>query len=157
MPEAGAEGKLFICVPEGEEELADFVSPLLRGADDAQGRGGFRVAGLDALQQHALELAAVLGAVSIDAAAAAIEGGAGLIQVRRAQLGVRSANGQTQRAQARGIVARPQADVGKDDAIAAEPAGGAKLADDCVVRILRAVQSTRKLRLNTVYGNAAAF
>jgi hypothetical protein len=50
MPEAGAEGKLFICVPEGEEELADFVSPLSRGADDAQRRGGFRVAGLDALQ-----------------------------------------------------------------------------------------------------------
>jgi hypothetical protein len=98
-----------------------------------------------------------LGAVSIDAAAAAIEGGAGLIQVRMAQLGGRSANGQAQRAQSHGIVARPQTDVGKDDAIAAEPAGGTKLADDCVVRILRAVQTTLKLRLNAVYGNAAAF
>jgi hypothetical protein len=70
---------------------------------------------------------------------------------------VRSANGQAQRAQLRSIIARPQADVGKDDAIAAEPAGGAKLADGCVVRILRAVQTTLKLRLNDVYGNAATF
>src|SRR5208283_1161199 len=100
--------KLFIRVPKGAEEAANFVGPVARGPDDAQGRGRFRAAGLDALQQHALELPAILGAVSIDAAAAAIKGSAGLIQVRRAQLRVWSADRQIQRAQSRGIVARPQ-------------------------------------------------
>ena len=127
-PEAGAEGELFIRVPKRAEQAADFVGPLARGADDAQGRGGFGAARLDALEEHALEVAAVLGAVGINAAAAAVERGARLSQVRRAQCRVRSANGQAQRPQPGGIVARPQADVGKDDAIAAKPAGGAKLA-----------------------------
>ena len=72
----------------------------------------------------------------------------------RAQLGVRSANGKAQRAQSRGIVARPQADVGKDDAIAAEPASGAKRRDGGSDGILPTVQTTLKLRLNASHGNA---
>ena len=131
------------------EQAADFIGPLARGADDAQRRGGISAARLDALEEHALELAAVLGAIRVNAAAAAIKGSARLSQVRRAQRRARSANRQAKRAQPVGIVARPQADIGKDDAIAAQPAGGAKRSCNCIVRILRAVQTTLKLKLNT--------
>ena len=40
-PEAGAEGELFVGIPQCAEQAADFVGPLTSGADDAQGGGGF--------------------------------------------------------------------------------------------------------------------
>jgi len=57
---------------------ADLVSPLASGADNAQGGDGSGAARLDALEENTLELEAVLGAVGIDPAVAAIEGGAGV-------------------------------------------------------------------------------
>jgi hypothetical protein len=70
---------------------------------------------------------------------------------------MRSADRQAQQVQPGGIVARLQADIGKDDAIAAKPAGGAKLSGEYIARILRAVQSTLKLRPNTLWGNCCIF
>ena len=77
-PEAGAEGELLIGISKGVEQAADLVGALTSGADDAQGGGGLSVAGLDALEENTLELAAVLRAVGVNAAPAAIERGARL-------------------------------------------------------------------------------
>jgi len=155
--EAGAEGELLIRILQLAEQAADFLGPLARGADDAQGRAELRVTGPDALEEDAFKLAAVLGAVWIDATPAVIERGARLCQAQRSHYRARGANGQAKRPQPRGIVSRPQPDISKDDAIAAEPADGAELADDCVVRILRAVQTGRKLRPNFSEGNVFVF
>ncbi len=95
--ETRAEREMLIRVPEGTEEAADFIGPLARGADDVQGRGGCGLARLDALEEHAFKLAAVVGAISVNAAVATIVGGARLSQARRAQRRARRSNGQAQR------------------------------------------------------------
>ena len=138
--ETRAEREMGVRVAQGTKEAADGVSPLARGADDAQGRGSFSAARLDALEEQALELTAVVGAIRVNAAVAAIIGGAGLSQSRRA-LSARRANGQAQRLQPGGVVIWPQSDVGEDDAIAAKPASGAKRRDGCGVGMLRIVQT----------------
>jgi len=126
MPETGAERALLVGIPHGLKQAADFVGPLAGGADDAHGGGGLRAARLYALEQDALELAAVLRAVGINAAAAAIERGAWLDQVWRAQDRKRVANGQAEQPQPRGIIARLQREVSEDDPVAAQPAGSAE-------------------------------
>jgi len=105
-PEAGAEGELFVGIPQCVEETADLLGSLASGVDNAQSGGGFGPAGLDAFEQNALELAAVLRAVGIDAAAAAVVRSTRLSQVRRAQRRLRVADGQAQRPQPLGIIAR---------------------------------------------------
>ena len=105
-PEAGAKGELLVRITQSVKETANFVGPLAGGADDAQGGGAFGAAGLDALQENAFELAAVLRTVGIDATSAAVEGGTRLRQVRRAQHRVQAADRQAQRLQPSGIITR---------------------------------------------------
>ena len=147
-PESGAKREMFVRIPESEEQTADFVGALTSRADDVQGGGHVGMTRLHALEQDALELPAVSGAVGVDSAPAAIERGARLGQVRRAQSRVRGANRQAQRQQPRGFIAALQADVGKDNSVAAQPACRAKLGYARDVGIRRAIQTTPKLRPN---------
>ena len=129
--ETCAEGELLIGISEFAEQAAGFVGPLVGGVDDAQGGGGLRAARLDALEENALELAAVLRAVLVNAAAATVERRTGLSQVRRPECRMRVADGQPQGPQSLRIIAWLQREVGKNDAIAAQAAREAELALRC--------------------------
>ena len=155
--EADTQGEVFVSILEGAEQAADFIGAVAGRANNAQRGGGIRAALLDALKQDALELVAVFGPFGIDAAATAVERGARLGQVRGAQRRVRVADGQAKRPQPRSVVAGAQLEIGKDDAVAAQPTGGAKLPYNPVVGILCAIQTTRKLRPNVCRGNAGPF
>jgi hypothetical protein len=79
--EARAERELLVRIPKRVKQAAHSVRSLASGADDAQGGGGFGLTRLDALEKDALELAAVMRAVGVNAATAAFESGARLRQV----------------------------------------------------------------------------
>ena len=150
-----AEWELVVGIAQGAEKAADHVGPVASGADDAQGGGGLGAPGPDTLEQHALELAAVFRAVRVNAAPTAVERSARLRQVRRAQSRVRIADRQTERPQPRGRIAGLQREVREDDTVAAKPARGAKLFDDCLAGFRSGVQATRKLTPRAAQGNGA--
>ena len=152
--EAGAEREVLIGITEGAEQAANFVGALASSADNAQGGGDLGLACVDALKQDTFKLSAVLRTLGVNAALTAIVRGARLRQVRWAQRRLGCANRQAQRPQPGGLFVPPQADVGKNNAVAAEPAGGAKLGGAHVVGIRRAVQAACKLRPNPFQGNA---
>ncbi len=104
-PEAGAQGRLFVIVAQLPQQAPNLVGPLVSGVDDTPGRIGLSAVCLHALEQEALEVAAVIGAVSINPASAAVKSRARLLQARNADGGVRSGNGQAQRTQPGRVVA----------------------------------------------------
>jgi len=109
--EAAAQRQSWVVVPEFGQQLLHFGSESLRGADAFQGGLGGDVAGLDAEELAALEFAAARGPFSVDGASAraGIKGGAGLVDTR--------ATGEQW-----GLVPRLGADIGEEDAVAAEAA-----------------------------------
>ena len=126
-PEPGAEGQLLIGISQCMEQAADLVGARACVLDHAQGGGRLSLARLDTLEECAIERAAVAGSVRVNAAVATVKRGARLRHMRRAMGKVRDANRNSGRPQSRGVVVGPQRDVGKNDATAAEPAGGTKL------------------------------
>lgn len=76
--EAMAERLLFIGVAQFTKQAAHFVGALPCGPNDSQSSLVFETSGLNVLQKETFELAAVSRPVGINAAAAAIEGRAGL-------------------------------------------------------------------------------
>jgi hypothetical protein len=156
-PETGAEGKPRSSVAQRAEEAVDFVGAVTRSVDNAQGLGRLRAASLDTLQQRTLELAAILGAIVINTAVGAVERGAGLGEVGRSQRRARVAHRNAERPESGRIVARPQREIGEDDAVAAKPTGRTKLGDDCVVGFSRGHQSTEKVGPKAPKGNEGDF
>jgi hypothetical protein len=153
--ETSAEGQMLVSVAEGGQEAPDLVSPGASGADDARGGGTLGPARLDALEQKAFECPTVLRAVTVNAAAGAVESRAGLRQARTPPGGAGSGNPQAEGAQARGVVRGPQFEIGEDNAVAAETARGTKLLDDWVAGNVRAVQAADNLRPQPSESNVA--
>src|SRR5205085_697706 len=79
-----------------------------------------------AFEQEAVELAAVFGAVVVNPAAAAIQGGARLGEMRSAEWGMRSRKWESEGSEFAGVVAWLELYVGKDYAVAAHSAFQAK-------------------------------
>jgi hypothetical protein len=126
-PEARVQGEPLISIPQLAEQTAHSLGSFVSGADYPQSGWRFSATRLDALQQDTLKLAAILGAVCVNTAAATLESGARLSEVPGAQCGTGGGNRQAESLQLRGIIGRLQADVGKNNAIAAQAAGHAKL------------------------------
>ena len=76
--EASPEVEMLVGVPELAEQFHNFVRMPARRTNDTVSRVQVHLASLHIFEQQAFELAAVSGAVRIDLAAAAIQGGARL-------------------------------------------------------------------------------
>ena len=100
--------------------MVDSIDLSAGGADDSQCSRRFDSVVLDALQEQTLELATVIRAVGVNAATTAIKSGARLRELA-------SACAQSEISQWNWIVACLEADIGKDDAVAAEAAFEAKV------------------------------
>jgi hypothetical protein len=94
---------------------------------------------LDALEQAALEGPATIRAVRVNLAPFPVETSAGLIETLLPSFAKQL---QAQRGQPPGIVAALQFDITKQRAVAAHPAGGAKLRDGVAWIRIRLVHSS---------------
>ena len=75
-----AQRDMLIFITDFAEYLTDSVRPASRFLDQIQRVGGLGVAAIHALEQGAVERAAILGAILVNPATASIERGAGLIE-----------------------------------------------------------------------------
>lgn len=121
--EAFAEGAVFVVIAEFTQELAHLVGAATGAADQAQGGGEGDSAGVGVLEHAALEGAALLRAIRVEAAGPVLaEGGAGLGKTGDRCLAARNFDGQPERAQFLRVVAWLELDEVEQRAVAAESA-----------------------------------
>jgi hypothetical protein len=107
--------------------LANFLSSLMRRANDPTCCWEFRLAGEHAFQQSAFKVTAMLRTQRVNLTLTILEGSAWL---RKDGVGRTYAEWQTARLQSTRIIAALQLHVGKDHAVATHAAGEAKLFGD---------------------------
>ena len=146
LPEANTEGQALFEVPELPEENQDFVGSTSGKLDLAAGVRGCDSLRSNTPEQEAVELATVFGAVSVNPAAAAIEGSARLGEMRSAEFGLRSKQQQAEGSQFDGVIAWLELNVGKDHAVATQAAFEAKALGCGGVRAIRIVQGKKDTR-----------
>ena len=122
-PKSFAQGQSFLAVTQFAQQLSDAFGPLPRRANQSQCRRRFHAASLNTFQKRAFELAAILRTLRVNSAATTI--------VRRAWLGKTRLTAlffqrQTKRCQPRCFIARLQLHIGKNHAVAAQPASETK-------------------------------
>ena len=98
----------------------------------------------DLFEQEAFEITTVTRTVCVNAAGAAIQGSARLVQARGAKVGLGRGNCEAKQLKARDVVLGLELDIGKDHSVTAEAAREAERLRDWRLWLSRSVQEPQK-------------